>query len=138
MLKQQRLGNWECYNSGVVYAATHGRGIWKSNNYYQPLSVSVPEIESGSQSAVNTVKVFPNPAADLTNVSFSLAEDTRISVAVYDLKGSKLKTVVCGKLQKGPQTIQVELDGLAKGTYILSVSSEEDVLGTSRLIKLND
>ncbi len=138
MLKQQRLGNWECYNSGVVYAASHGRGFWKSNNYYQPLSVGVPEIQSGIQSAANTVKVYPNPASEFTNVCFSLAEDTRIIISVYDLKGSKLKSVVCGKLQKGAQTIQVELDDLAKGTYILSVSSDQDVLGTSRIVKLND
>ena len=121
-----------------IYAASHGRGFWKSNNYYQPLSVGVPEIQSGIQSAANTVKVYPNPASEFTNVCFSLAEDTRIIISVYDLKGSKLKSVVCGKLQKGAQTIQVELDDLAKGTYILSVSSDQDVLGTSRIVKLND
>ena len=138
MLKQQRLGSWECYNSGVIYAATHGRGIWKSNNYYSPLNVSVPEIQSGVQSAVNTIKVFPNPADDMTNVNFSLAEDTRVMINVYDLKGSKLKTVNCGKLNKGAQTIQVTLDGLIKGTYIIALSSEEDVLGTCRFVKISD
>ena len=138
MLRQQTLGNWECYNSGVIYAATHGRGFWKSNAYYSPLNVGVPEIESADKTNVKTVKVFPNPANDMTTVNFNLADDAVISIAVYDLKGSKVKSVSCGRLYKGVQNINVSLDGLSKGTYIIGVVGDNDVLGTTRLIKIND
>ena len=138
MLRQQTMGNWECYNSGVIYAATHGRGIFKSNAYYSPLSVGVPEIQASDKTNVKTIKLFPNPANDLTNVNFNLADEMNIAISVYDLKGSKLKIINCGRLQRGTQNISVSLDGLAKGTYIIGVTGNDDVLGTSRLVKISD
>ncbi|MFN6037471.1 MAG: T9SS type A sorting domain-containing protein [Bacteroidota bacterium] len=138
MIRQQTLGNWECYNSGVIYAATHGRGIFKSNAYYQPLAVSVPEIEAADKTVVKSIKVFPNPANDQTTVNFNLASAQNVMIAVYDLKGSKVSSISCGRLQNGTQNITVPLDGLSKGTYILGVIGDNDVLGTTRLVKIND
>jgi myo-inositol-hexaphosphate 3-phosphohydrolase len=137
MLKQQRLGDWECYNSGVIYAATHGRGFWQANNYYSPLNVGIPQIASGNKGPDKTVKIFPNPANNFTTVNFNLNDDRKISISVYDLKGSKIKTVVCGRLNKGPQYINLELDGISLGTYIVAVSDEDNVLGTCRFVKID-
>ena len=138
MLRQQTLGNWECYNSGVIYAATHGRGIFKSNAYYSPLAVSVPEIEANDKASVKTVKVFPNPASDFTTLNFTLADEFNISVSVYDLKGSKIKTITCGRLNKGVQNINISLEGISKGTYIIGLVGDNDVLGTTRLVKVSE
>lgn len=137
MLKQQRRGNWESYNSGIIYAGTHGRGFWQATNYYSPLNVAVPEITSTNKGPIKTVKIFPNPANNNTTVSFNLNDERRISISVYDLKGSKIKTVNCGILNKGVQNINLELEGLSLGTYIVSVSTDNSVLGTCRFMKID-
>jgi hypothetical protein len=136
MLKQQTLGSWECRNSGIIYAASHGRGFWQSKAFHSPFVISVPEIQGGVGSAPKSIKVFPNPAIDATTVNFNLAEDRKITISVYDLRGSKIKTVSCGKLNAGAQNINITLEGLAKGTYIVAVSDENDVLGTCRFVKM--
>ncbi|MBC7865655.1 MAG: T9SS type A sorting domain-containing protein [Bacteroidia bacterium] len=138
MLMQQTWGNGECHNSGIIYAATHGRGFWQSKKYFSPLQVGVPEIPAGNKGANKLVKVFPNPANNFTNVNFTLSEDKKISINVYDLKGSKVKTISFGKLNKGTQNLQIELDGISEGTYIVSVASESEVLGTCRFVKIAD
>jgi hypothetical protein len=136
MLKQQTWPNWECYNSGIIYAATHGRGFWQSTKYHAPLVIGMQDIASGNKGPNKLVKAFPNPANDYTTVNFTLMEERKISINIYDLKGSKLKTVNFGKL-KGTQNLGVELDGIADGTYIISVSGDGDVLGTCRFVKIN-
>ncbi len=44
---------------------------------------------------------YPNPFNPETHVAFSLAEDSDVSIEIYNIKGQKVKTLVNEKLDKG-------------------------------------
>ena len=69
-LKQQWRGetNWSNpSNTGAIYAGTHGRGIFRSDDY-----LGAEEIVDNSNDAIETLLVYPNPVAE-GSVSVSTA-----------------------------------------------------------------
>ena len=92
------------YSKGTISAATFGRGIWES-----PLNTFPVE-------SINNIKkldysIFPNPAKRLITIA---ANTSNINVRIFTLTG---KQVLETKLKK------ITLDNLAKGCYIVEVSS---------------
>ena len=92
------------YGKGTISAATFGRGIWES-----PLNTLPVE-------SINNIKkldysIFPNPAKRLITIA---ANTNNINVRIFTLTG---KQVLETKLKK------ITLDNLAKGCYIVEVSS---------------
>jgi arabinogalactan endo-1,4-beta-galactosidase len=81
-------------------------------------------------------QVYPNPAAGLRTLSFSLPRPETVCVALYSLTG-QLVRVVAGPqpLAQGPQTLHWDASGLAAGTYLLKIShgDQTDVVKVSQL-----
>ena len=73
------------------------------------------------ESLTNTLNVYPNPATDVVNVSFE-ATGADYSVALLDLQGRAISVNNYAGLN-GSQTIEVPVSGLAKGSYIVSITS---------------
>jgi len=131
-IKQQTLNSWECYNSGQIYVATNGRGIWTNNLYYTPSVVSVEEIvKSGSVSNLN---IYPNPTNGEVFVSFKGYEGESASINVMDINGRIVKTEYLGKLNTGDVNFGFETSNLASGVYIVNVTSDSGLRRVSKLI----
>lgn len=70
----------------------------------------------------NTLSVYPNPASSQINVEF-LADNTDYTISITDLSGRVVSSKEYSKLS-GNQNIEVSLNGVSEGNYILTVSSE--------------
>ena len=72
------------------------------------------------------LQVYPNPAADRTTVSFSLETTGKYTLNLYDLKGSKAKTIAAGKAA-GKELIMVDMEvgSYPKGIYLLQLVTEK-------------
>ena len=68
------------------------------------------------------VKTFPNPVSDQLNIALSLENSTFVSVEIYNLAGQKIMSNNYD-LQAGSQTIRINLNELAKGSYILKITN---------------
>lgn len=66
-----------------------------------------------------SLHVFPNPARDRISVNFELENAARSALEVYDLMGNKVLDVPEKSLPSGQQHMEVDLIGLARGTYLL-------------------
>ena len=68
------------------------------------------------------IKTFPNPVSDQLNIALSLENSTLVSVEIYNLAG---QIIVSNNydLQAGSQTIRINLNELAKGSYILKITN---------------
>jgi hypothetical protein len=71
----------------------------------------------------------PNPFSGQTTVEFDLAEQSRVTVAVYDMMGRKVATLVDGVRSAGPHAVgwNGQSDSgqdLASGVYLLRMQAE--------------
>jgi hypothetical protein len=80
------------------------------------------------------LSVYPNPAKEFTNMSFTLPEDADgpISVKIYDLSG-KFMGITVDKAKPGQQEIQVNTSYLSSGIYSYQLIYNNEV-GTGKLI----
>jgi hypothetical protein len=109
-------------NSGSIYACTHGRGIWRTDNL---LSIENDPIDFGVKDVFGNLILYPNPSKDITNLSFSLDRSSDVTVHVYDLTGKIVKSIYNDyPLQHGTHNINFNISDLPLGTYIVLLKSD--------------
>ncbi|MBK9283350.1 MAG: T9SS type A sorting domain-containing protein [Sphingobacteriaceae bacterium] len=131
-IKQQTMNSWECYNSGQIYVATNGRGIWTNNEYYTQTVIGVEEIVKSAHS--NNLKLFPNPTNDEVNITFRSYDGENIGVHIMDINGRIVKAQEFGKSNNGDVTIVMDVAELSTGMYIVNVISDSGMRRVSKLI----
>lgn len=80
------------------------------------LVVGLDETIAGEQN-FGLKQNFPNPVKDLTTLAYSLREDGKISLAIFDLAGKKVMTLADGTENKGTHSLTADLSALAPGFY---------------------
>ncbi|MBL7912012.1 MAG: T9SS type A sorting domain-containing protein [Bacteroidia bacterium] len=130
-LKQQVMRTWDCYNSGLIYAATNGRGIWVNKNFMNTYYVSVEELEAAKRE--NSLSLFPNPTNGDVFVAFNSNEGETAVINVMDINGRIVKHEMLGKLNSGEAKYTLDTKDLSSGMYIVSINSD---MGTKRVAKL--
>jgi hypothetical protein len=113
-LKQQWRGaeQWvNPSNQGAIYAATHGRGIFRSDLFLgtkNPTAAEAVEVEG--------MKVYPNPlTGDVVRFETGLRGDFRVEI--FDLSGRVVVNRDIRSHAGGP--IEVDAARLANGTYVV-------------------
>ena len=76
-----------------------------------------------SVSAEATINVFPNPSHDLVNLSFLMDKASDVVVSITDLSGKLLYSNSI-KAVSGNNSIPVDVNAIAKGVYVLHISSD--------------
>ncbi len=132
-IKQQTLNNAECYNSGQIYVATNGRGVWATSNYFSPYYVGIAE-ESIKQKAENNLSLFPNPTSGNVTILFDAVDGEDAVLNIMDLSGRIVKTENIGKLSPGSTDYSFDTNSLSSGIYIVSVNSNSKIKRVSKLV----
>lgn len=122
------------YDSKEIYAATYGRGLWKSTKQYYgnppDTSVSVAVIPY----ADDVFTIAPNP----NNGDFTLIAGTSVNagesvnVSLIDYTGKIIQrnnTVV-----NANRSIKVRAGSVPAGVYIVELSNEKAVIGRKRVV----
>lgn len=68
-----------------------------------------------------SLNLYPNPAENEVSVSFTLTDEAKINVKVYDFLGQEVQTITEGSLPRGQQILNVDLNGLAGGVYFVAL-----------------
>jgi hypothetical protein len=118
-LRQQHRPNWHVTNSGIIYAGTHGRGIFENTDYYSQTFVSTPENNILVVPAIDNLNVFPNPMNHQGSVSFDLAEPSDIKISIFNISGQRMEMIARDKMSSGNQLVTFNSSNYANGTYVL-------------------
>ena len=110
-------------NEGTIYAGTHGRGIWKAENFS-----SVGEQASLKSSDELGLSVYPNPTASVANLDLAAFSGT-VAVQVLSLDGKLAKE----EGFNGGTTGKLNVSDLAKGTYLV-VAEDANTKKTARVV----
>jgi len=73
-------------------------------------------------STVSALSIFPNPAANSSEIKFTLAKSSDVSIELFNLEGQMLKNVFSGKLAAGENKVQLDLAGYSSGMYLVKLS----------------
>ena len=112
------------YNN-TLYAGTFRDGVWKYD---------LPNNEIANSP---TIHLQPNPsAADQVMLSYEVAEEGKVFVALYDQNGKQIQVIANENLQAGSYQIEVDISQLKNGNYYFSVQTK-DQQQTQSLIVAN-
>ncbi len=91
-----------------------------------------------SEAGVSSVDVYPNPSRDNINLSYTLKKTAHAVVELFNLTGSKVKTIVNSVQSAGKHLLKIKSadEELAPGTYMVSVTVDGEVT-TKKVVSLN-
>ncbi len=110
-------------NYGDIYISTHGRGFWEAQNFHGG-SNDIPAIAAKPKTNLD-VNVFPNPvmSGNNTNVKINTNSKENVTINVYDIKGTIVKSMNLGKITTANYIATIDCRGLNRGTYFVQVIS---------------
>ena len=106
------------YNTGVIYAATYGRGVFRCENYKKEFT-PVPETPAVENV---TISMYPNPVSDQATVSFNLESNANVSYQVFDMTGRMVMSKNVGQFGEGSHQVTINTENLSTGSYILRLN----------------
>ena len=86
-----------------------------------------------SNDGVSELSAYPNPTSGKLNVTFTAAGTEKYTLKVSDLLGNVLKSEV-NTSQSGANLREVDLSGLAKGMYLISIERDAAQVQTMRIV----
>lgn len=114
-------------SDNTVLAATHGRGLFTGT-----FKLDNANTEDATSEKIN-LHIFPNPTTQNFTIKYQSKKSTDLNIAIYDLTGKKVweenKNNYSGLYQKKPNV------NLAKGTYIVRIKSENNVVSEKLIIQ---
>jgi PKD repeat protein len=79
--------------------------------------------------------VYPNPFTGNTTISYSVAKPTNLEIAIFDLSGRKVNTVLKTKVSAGSYNVEWNGSELDKGSYIVRFTENNGEQITRLIIK---
>lgn len=120
--------NWE-----QATAPEYEHGPTENNIKY--LAFPVNNITSVKEQATNFegVNLYPNPATNVTQLTFTLKKATSINATIINMLGQKVSSVNGGTMGAGNHNVQLNIGGLAPGVYFVNLQTGTEVV-TQKLI----
>lgn len=107
----------------------------KNNFYMQKIQfnggVGINAVDKEKQ----TLNAYPNPATSSLNIKFNYSQNTVAAVFVRDITGRVVKFQNYGTQSTGERVHNIDLSGLATGTYSVELSTGEVSATTKVVIK---
>ncbi len=122
-------------NSETLYVLTTDELLVVENGIAKSLKTLPVSNESEPTSLPNEITLFqnyPNPFNPSTVISFQLPVSSSVKLAVFDMLGRKIATLVDGKSPAGLQEVTFNAQGLSSGMYFYRLEANGSTL-TKRL-----
>lgn len=132
-IEQQNMDAWDCYNSGQIYIATNGRGVWINKAFFAPYTVGIEEIEA-PKAQTGALRIYPNPANEKVTVHFDALDGEKAVLTVTDMTGQEVKQEVFGRLNTGEVEYDLNISDLNAGLYLLCILGDVKVKRVAKLI----
>ena len=113
----------------VIYAGTHGRGIFKSNNL-------LTSIDKNPSTANLSLIAYPNPARDKVSVELPTMSDAYVHVEILNYSGQVVYSAQVDILAGKTRRIDIPVSELAHGNYLLRIEGKS-FKATSKFVRIN-
>jgi hypothetical protein len=138
-----KVEDWGFEQDNLIWAtAPRDHGVWLGGAFTflgdkpAPGIASVDGPTAGWRAGTAPIELgssFPNPTTDVADVSYTLRVDGPVSLAVYDLAGRRVSTIVPRQIMSaGPHRVSIRTAGWKPGCYFYRLESA----GISRTRKM--
>jgi xylan 1,4-beta-xylosidase len=93
------------------------------SEYDTPTSVDNPSGEHGVIQKFQLRQNFPNPFNPITNIRYSIANTSKVTLKVFDVLGTEVQTLVNEVKSPGQYTVALNAQGLASGIYFYQLNA---------------
>lgn len=95
---------------------------WASNQTFTtaPLRLVTP--------TANALNIYPNPFQQSATITYSVTEDSRAQIALYDLSGKLMKMLLNENASYGSHTLSLRSEGLSQGIYLLKFQINDELI----------
>ena len=108
------------HNTGIIYAATYGKGAFRCENYKKHIGESVPE--TPAVDVETSVSLYPNPVRGMATVGFNAIGNAEVNYQVFDLMGRMVMNQSAGRFTEGVNEFNINTENLSAGSYILRLN----------------
>ena len=127
---RETIGGYELWMSCL------GRGVAVLDVITDPVGVTVTPLTK----PINTLTVWPNPATNLTEISFYNENSCLVYLAVYDLQGRIVKELLSNILDQGQHKVTWNLTNqtgqqVDPGFYLAKLSNAKDAKSIKIVVK---
>ncbi len=106
----------------IVVSGICGSGAMGTVKYSQ--SVGVIQQQNGIPEGFRLSQNYPNPFNPSTKISFSLPKSSFVKMAVYDITGREVETLVDMNMTAGTFEVDFDASKLTSGVYFYKITTE--------------
>ena len=116
---------YDIENNGTSTLRISGLG-WDEDGwpYVDELFLSVPNTPEKNPSKCILFQNYPNPFNSSTMITYSIEQPSWVNLAIYDLLGQNVDTLVSSKLKPGEYTFLYRPLNLSSGVYLCRLESD--------------
>ncbi len=126
-----RLELMKAAGCDVLYAGTHGRGMYRSTTFTLQgcdTTIDFPDYElingiEDLSDRITQIDLFPNPMQQQSKLQITLTEATDLTLRIIDIQGRVVRNEVLGELAARTHTIELERGDLVAGTYVVMLNA---------------
>jgi hypothetical protein len=87
------------------------------------------------RSLKSDVRIYPNPADQLTTINYQLSTNSNVNMFIYDLTGKKVMELKQGKQTAGIHKININTSALSKGMYYYTLTRDNNSITRKMIIE---
>ena len=95
---------------------------------------TVTSVEENEGSTM--AKVYPNPFREATGIIFKLSQPAEVELAIYNLNGLRIETLVDANLSEGEHVIEWKAHAQSSGIYYYQLIAGRQHVATGKLISM--
>ena len=107
-------------NRGIIYAGTHGLGMFMDKTYHIPLAVPNYPTRKTEQHAL---RVYPNPTNGIIMIDFSLQSAEQVQFNIVDITGKIVLSNSFGNRDAGAYSETMDCSNLSPGLYFVNMKT---------------
>lgn len=112
-----------------------GNSGTEPNVYYLNNYSIVTDLPKVVENKISTIKVYPNPAKDLTTLEFNLKDSNNVNISIFDITGKEtLKVATSKSYSQGTNNVKLDVSSLSPGTYICVIKTNSETLSSNIII----
>lgn len=104
-------------------------------DYTQPEILSVESIGANAVVSQMFISSAPNPFSNATTLRYRVESSSHINIEVYNTRGNLLNVLVNKKQEPGFYNVNLAMDNLASGVYLVKAVKNGMIVQTLRIVK---